>query len=128
MGFAFLLCFRLKYAFPTFRFRHGPLPVSTLVKVLQKGQVTIPTRLRAQAGIVEGDMVEATFHRGKIILTPKLVIDRSQFPNADDEYTPAQRRVIDAHLAAGHPQGVLQTGRAPWRQPESPVLARQKVR
>ena len=75
--------------------------MSTLVKVQHKGQVTIPTRLRTQAGIVEGDLVEATFHRGKIILTPKLVIDRAQFPNADEEYTPAQRRVIDARLAEG---------------------------
>jgi AbrB family looped-hinge helix DNA binding protein len=53
--------------------------MSTIVKVQHKGQVTIPTRLRTQAGIVEGDFVEATFHRGKIVLTPKLVIDRSQF-------------------------------------------------
>ena len=75
--------------------------MSTLVKVQHKGQVTIPTRLRTQAGIVEGDLVEATFHRGKIVLTPKLVIDRAQFPNADEEYTPAQRRVIDARLAKG---------------------------
>ena len=73
--------------------------MSTLVKVQHKGQVTIPTRLRRQARISEGDVVEARFHRGKIILTPKLVIDRSQFPNADDEYTPEQRRIIDARLA-----------------------------
>jgi hypothetical protein len=26
------------------------------------------------------------------------VIDRSKFPNADDEYTPAQHRIIDARL------------------------------
>ena len=32
------------------------------------------------------------------MLTPKLLIDRSQFPNADDEYTPAQRKPIDARL------------------------------
>ena len=36
---------------------------------------------------------------GKIVLTPKLVIDRSRFPTADEEYTPAQRRIIDARLA-----------------------------
>lgn len=46
--------------------------MSTFVKV---GQVTISTRLRKQAGIVEGDLVEATFHRGKLLLTPKLVIE-----------------------------------------------------
>jgi AbrB family looped-hinge helix DNA binding protein len=75
--------------------------MSTIVRVQHKGQVTIPTRLRTQAGIAEGDFVEATFHRGKIVLTPKMVIDRSEFPNADDEYTPAQRRTIDARLAKG---------------------------
>lgn len=73
--------------------------MSTLVKVQQKGQVTIPTRLRHQAGISEGDLLEAICRRGKIILTPKLVIDRSKFPTADDEYTPEQRRAIDARLA-----------------------------
>ena len=72
---------------------------TTLVKVQHKGQVTIPSRLRQQAGIAEGDMVEATFQRGHIVLKPKLIIDRSAFPNADDEYTPAQRRTINARLA-----------------------------
>lgn len=32
-------------------------------------------------------------------MSPQVVIDRSKFPNADDEYTPAQRRFIDARLA-----------------------------
>lgn len=27
------------------------------------------------------------------------MIDRSKFPTADDDYTPAQRRIIDARLA-----------------------------
>jgi AbrB family looped-hinge helix DNA binding protein len=73
--------------------------MTTLVKIHRKGQMTLPTRLRAMAGIAEGDLVEAAFLRGKIVLTPKLVIDRSQFPSADDEYTPEQRRVTDARLA-----------------------------
>lgn len=67
----------------------------SLVKVQRKGVVTLPTRLRNKVGLAEGDVVEASVQRGKIILTPKLVIDRS----GDDEYTPAQRRVIDARLA-----------------------------
>ena len=78
---------------------HTNLPMSTLVKVQHKGQVTIPTRLRSQAGISEGDLVEASFERGKIVLTPKLVIDRFRFSAADSEYTPAQRRAIDTRLA-----------------------------
>jgi bifunctional DNA-binding transcriptional regulator/antitoxin component of YhaV-PrlF toxin-antitoxin module len=60
--------------------------------------MTLPSRLRAAIGIADGDLVEATVLRGKIVLTPKLVVDRSKFPSADDEYTPAQRRVIDARL------------------------------
>jgi AbrB family looped-hinge helix DNA binding protein len=65
--------------------------MSTIVKVQRKGQVTIPTRLRTQLGLVDGDLVEARALRGRIVLTPKLIVDR--------EYTPAQRRVIDARLA-----------------------------
>ena len=71
----------------------------TLVKIQRKGQMTLPSRLRAAIGVGEGDRLEATIHRGKIVLSPTLVIDRSKFPNADDDYTPAQRRAIDARLA-----------------------------
>jgi AbrB family looped-hinge helix DNA binding protein len=74
-------------------------PIMTiLVKVHRKGQMTLPSRLRAAIGVAEGDLVEASIQRGKIVLTPKLIIDRSKFPTADDEYTPAQRRAIDARL------------------------------
>jgi AbrB family looped-hinge helix DNA binding protein len=73
--------------------------MSTIIKVQNKGQVTIPTRLRTQAGIEQGDMMEASFHHGKIILVPKVVIDRSKFPTADDEYTPTQRKTVDRRLA-----------------------------
>ena len=71
----------------------------TLVKIHRKGQMTLPSRLRSAIGVAEGDLVEASVLKGKIILTPKTVIDRSTFPTADDEYTPAQRRTIDARLA-----------------------------
>ncbi len=53
--------------------------------------MTIPTRLRIQVGLVDGDLVEAKAEKGKIVLTPKVIVDR--------EYTPAQRRVIDARLS-----------------------------
>ena len=72
---------------------------ATLVRVQNKGQVTIPTKLRKQAGIVEGDLVEAVYQRGHIVLRPKLVVNRAAFHTADDEYTPAQRRIINARLA-----------------------------
>lgn len=73
--------------------------MTALVKIHRKGQMTLPSRIRSAIGIAEGDMVEASLQRGKIVLTPKMVVDRSKFPTADDEYTPAQRRVIDARLA-----------------------------
>ncbi len=68
--------------------------MGAIVKVQRKGQVTIPTRLRAQVGLADGDLVEAKAEKGKIVLTPKLIVDRT----AGDEYTPAQRRAIDARL------------------------------
>jgi AbrB family looped-hinge helix DNA binding protein len=73
--------------------------MTILVKIQRKGQVTLPTRLRTAVGMAEGDMVEATVQRGKIVLTPRTVIDNAAFSTADDEYTPAQRRIIDARLA-----------------------------
>src|SRR5438552_18408267 len=72
--------------------------MNTTGKIQNKGQVTIPTAVRRQAGLSKGDLVNFVFRRGKIVITPRLVIDRSRFPTADDEYTPAQRRVIDARL------------------------------
>lgn len=73
--------------------------MTTLVKIHRKGQMTLPSRLRSAIGVADGDVVEAKLWRGKILITPKAVIDRSQFPNADDDYTPEQRRIIDARLA-----------------------------
>ncbi len=73
--------------------------MSATAKIQHKGQVTIPTRVRRQARLSKGDVVEFSYQRGKIVITPKMVIDRFQFRTADDEYTPAQRRIIDARLA-----------------------------
>jgi hypothetical protein len=38
------------------------------------------------------------FLRGRLFQEFNLLADRSEFPNADDEYTPAQRRAMDARL------------------------------
>src|SRR5580698_10075238 len=73
--------------------------MSSTAKIQHKGQVTIPTHLRNQAGLSKGDLVEFSYQHGKIVITPKIIVDRSEFPNADDEYTPAQRKIIDARLA-----------------------------
>src|ERR1035437_2492545 len=70
--------------------------MNTSAKIQTKGQVTIPTSVRRQAGLSKGDLVNFAFQRGKIVIPPRLVIDRAQFPKADDEYTPAQRRISGA--------------------------------
>lgn len=75
--------------------------MNTTGKIQSKGQVTIPTSIRRRAGVSKGDLVSFAFQRGKIVITPNMVIDRSKFPTADDGYTPEQRRVIDARLAEG---------------------------
>ena len=73
--------------------------MNATAKIQHKGQVTIPTSVRRLAGLSKGDLVNFAFQRGKIIITPRVVVDRSQFPNADDEYTPAQRKAIDRGIA-----------------------------
>src|SRR5437879_4298663 len=63
-------------------------PMNILVKVQHKGQMTIPRRVRSAVGLADGDMVEVRAVGRKIVITPQLVIDRSKFPTADDDYTP----------------------------------------
>lgn len=67
----------------------------SIVTVKNKYQVVIPKKVRRKVRVNIGDVLEAKAERGKIILTPKLVVDRT----AANEYTPRQRRIIDAHLA-----------------------------
>ena len=73
--------------------------MNTIGKIQNKGQVIIPTSVRRQAGLSKGDLVHFAFQRGKIVITPRQVIDRPKLFAADDEYTPEQRRTIDARLA-----------------------------
>jgi bifunctional DNA-binding transcriptional regulator/antitoxin component of YhaV-PrlF toxin-antitoxin module len=47
----------------------------SLVKVKTKGEVILPSALRARAGLNVGDLLEARFEKGKITLTPKSLID-----------------------------------------------------
>ena len=71
----------------------------SIVRVQHKGQMTIPNHVRSAVGLADGSLVDVVADRGKIIITPQVVIDRPKFPTADDEYSPAQRRLIDARLA-----------------------------
>ena len=55
-----------------------------VVKVQKKGQVTLPVRLRAKAGIAEGDLVEVQIEHGKITFTPKSLVDRHIAESLED--------------------------------------------
>lgn len=59
----------------------------------EKSQLVVPPSIQRRAGIKAGDRLEFKVSGGVITISPK--------PSAaDDEYTPAQRRVIDAELDA----------------------------
>ncbi len=47
-----------------------------IVKVRGKYQVTLPVRVRREAGITVGDLLEATATKTRITLTPKRLLDR----------------------------------------------------
>ena len=47
-----------------------------LSKIKQKGQVTIPTEIRQELGLEDGDYVEITREGGRIVMTPRDVIER----------------------------------------------------
>ncbi len=56
-----------------------------------KKQLVVPPSVSRRAGIKPGDRLEFKVSGGIINIIPIL-------PSADDEYTPAQRQVIDAQL------------------------------
>jgi bifunctional DNA-binding transcriptional regulator/antitoxin component of YhaV-PrlF toxin-antitoxin module len=62
------------------------------VTVKKKTPLVVPPAIQRRAGLTVGKQVEFTAIGGVITITPKL-------PAADDEYTPEQRRIIDARLA-----------------------------
>ena len=66
------------------------MPIS---KLGQRRQVVIPKEICDELGLAEGDFVEVTRAEGKIIITPKNLVDM------DEMLTPAQRAVIDERLA-----------------------------
>src|ERR1700722_16397443 len=59
--------------------------------------MTIPRRVRSAVGLIDGDFVEVRAVGKRIVITPQLAIDRSKFL-APDEYTPEQRRRVNASL------------------------------
>jgi AbrB family looped-hinge helix DNA binding protein len=61
------------------------------VLVTSKSELVVPRSVRRKAGIKTGDRVEFRVSGGVINIVPKTMTH-------NDEYSPAQRRVIDARL------------------------------
>jgi len=64
------------------------------VTVRNKTPLVVPLTVRRQAGLKSGQELEFKVSGGVITILPKL-------PTADDEYTPAQRDIVDAQIAEG---------------------------
>jgi antitoxin component of MazEF toxin-antitoxin module len=64
------------------------------VPVKNQAPVIVPPAVLRRAGFTRGQQLEVKASRGVITILPKL-------PSADGEYTPEQRRVVDARLAEG---------------------------
>jgi AbrB family looped-hinge helix DNA binding protein len=48
------------------------------VKVLRGGQITMPKELREVLEIKEGDILEVQMEKNKVVLKPKILVDRDQ--------------------------------------------------
>jgi bifunctional DNA-binding transcriptional regulator/antitoxin component of YhaV-PrlF toxin-antitoxin module len=66
--------------------------MTVTVKNKTKTPLVVPVSIRRKAGHQNGEDLEFRVSGGVITILPKI-------PPADDEYTPEQRRIIDARLA-----------------------------
>ena len=86
------------------------------VTVKGKADLLVPRSVRRRAGIKSGDQIEFKVSGGVISIIPKL-------PSALDEYTPEQRRIVNARLAES--AGDLQPGRSfgPFNSAEAMIAS-----
>jgi bifunctional DNA-binding transcriptional regulator/antitoxin component of YhaV-PrlF toxin-antitoxin module len=68
--------------------------MTVAIKNNNKAPLVVPPAIRRRARFKTGDELEFKASGGVITILLKL-------PSADDEYTPEQRRIIDARLAKG---------------------------
>jgi len=68
--------------------------MTVAIKNDNKIPLVVPPAVRRRARFKSGQELEFRASGGVITILPKL-------PNADDEYTPEQRSIIDAQLAEG---------------------------
>lgn len=72
-----------------------------LTRVTRNGQVTIPSELRRQIGIEEGDLIELEAVGDHLILVPKKLIDKSQTYFWSTKWQAAEREA-QADIQEGH--------------------------
>lgn len=53
-------------------------PEPALTKVTRHGQITLPTGIRRAMDVAEGDLIEVAIEGGRMVLTPKQLVDKSQ--------------------------------------------------
>ena len=68
-----------------------------LTKITSNYQVTLPAAARKALGLKLGDVLEATVHRGAVVLRPKVVLVRDAF----DEQLRRDIEASKADVAAG---------------------------
>ncbi len=62
------------------------------VAKVTRGGVTIPARIRREAGIGEGTLVGFEVHKGRVLIRPVVVVPADEARNADAEHVPSPRR------------------------------------
>jgi len=70
--------------------------VSTLTKLTSGGQVTLPKAIRMKTNMQPGDFVEVKLDKeGRIVLTPKKLVDASQAYFWTEEWQNGERKADD---------------------------------
>ena len=62
-----------------------------LIKVTRNGQITLPSTARRRLKVEEGDYMEVRVTEDSIILTPKVLVDKSQAYFWTPEWQAAER-------------------------------------
>ena len=95
-------------------FRPSIESMTVAVKNDNKAPLVIPRAARRKAGFKSGQVLEIKASGGVITILPKL-------PSADNEYTPAQRRAIDAVLKESEAEFRERQGLGPFNSADEMI-------
>jgi len=74
--------------------------VVSYTKVTRHGQITLPSPVRRELGIEEGDIIEITIDDDRAVLAPKKLVDKSQAYFWSREWQEAEKEA-DQDIKAG---------------------------